>query len=221
MNVTRLHITIALLLAVVVWATALLLQGTPISMGHARPFGFVVAFLGLVALAVEHVLWRQSWLHGWIFCRPDLRGTWAVELQSSYIDPTTGSHIAPIICYMGVSQTFSKLQLHLMTAESESWLAAHSISKSPNEDGYQIFGVYTNKPSVHLRTNRSEMHIGALVLETHGPSKIRPDTISGEYFTDRLTKGSMLISNRITEHKTRFADAGLALHGAASRQQRE
>lgn len=214
MNVTRLHITVALLLAAVVWAGVLLLQGIPVSMEQAAPFGTVVTFLGLMALAIEHVLWRRRWLHGWMFCRPDLRGTWTVELQSSYVDPATGKRIAPIVCYAGVTQTLSKLQIHLMTPESESWLIAHSISKSQNEDGFQVFGLYTNKPGVLLRANRSEMHIGALVLDTHGLSNIRPETMTAEYFTDRLTRGSILFSGRINEHKTRFIDAAAAISGA-------
>ncbi|TDK31561.1 hypothetical protein [Luteimonas terrae] len=210
MTLTRLHIVIVLLLAVVVWGVVLLIQGTPISIEHAAPFGIVVGFLGLVALAVEHVLWRQRWLHGWLFCRPDLRGTWLVELQSSYEDPATKIRIPPIVCYMGVTQTFYKLQLHLMTPESESWLIAHSITKSPSEDGYKVFGVYSNQPNVHLRAYRSEIHFGAIVLDTHGPQKLRPATVTGEYFTDRLTKGSLLLSRRIAAQKTRFADADAA-----------
>lgn len=215
MTLTRLHIVLVLLLAMVVWATVLLIQGTPISIDHAAPFSVVVGFLGLVALSVEHVLWRQRWLHGWLFCRPDLRGTWLVELQSNYVDPTTGTRIKPITCYMGVTQTFSKLQLHLMTQESESWLIAHAVSRSPSEDGYQVCGVYSNKPNVHLRALRSEIHMGAIVLDTHGSQKLRPETLTGEYFTDRLTKGSLLLSQRVSEHKSRFADAAKAFEFTA------
>ena len=216
MTITRLHIVLVLLLTVVVWAAVLLIRGTPISIEHAAPFSIVVGFLGLVALGVEHVMWRQRWLHGWLFCRPDLRGTWLVELQSSYLDPATNIRLPPITCYMGVTQTFSKLQMHLMTPESESWLIAHAVTKSPSEDGYQIFGVYSNKPNVHLRAHRSEMHFGAIVLDTHGPQKLRPETMTGEYFTDRLTKGSLLLSRRIPAHKTRFADADSAFHLTAT-----
>lgn len=214
MTLTRLHIVIVLSLAVIVWAADLFIRGTPISIEHAAPFGIVVGFLGLVALAVEHFLWRQRWLHGWLFSRPDLQGTWLVELQSSYVDPSTKMRIPPIVCYMGVTQTFSKLQLHLMTAQSESWLIAHAVTKSPSEDGYQVYGVYSNKPNVHLRANSSEMHFGAMVLDTHGP-KYRPETMTGEYFTDRLTKGSLVLSRRIGMHKTRFADADAAFKDLA------
>lgn len=216
MTVTRVHIILVLLLATIVWAAVLLMQGTQISIEHAAPFSIVVGFLGFVALAVEHVLWRQRWLHGWLFYRPDLRGTWLVELQSNYEDPTTGNRISPIICYMGIAQTFSKLQLHLMTQESESWLIAHSVMKSPNEDGYRVCGVYSNKPSVHLRAFRSEIHMGAIVLDTHGPQKLRPEALAGEYFTDRLTKGSLLLSKRISAHTTRFADAAEAFKSTAN-----
>ncbi len=65
---------------------------------------------------------------------------------------------------MGVEQTLSKLQVHLMTPESESWFISDHIRPSPNGNGFQVIGVYTNEPNIHLRDERiSEMHQGAII----------------------------------------------------------
>lgn len=188
------------------WAIVLCWQGTEITSDHFRPFGTVVGVLGVFSLLLEHFLWRLNWLQPWFVRRPDLRGTWKVSLQSDYIDPETNMRMKPITCFMGVTQTLSTLNMHLMTPESESWLIAESISPSPNGDGYQISGVYTNKPKIHLRGQRSDIHLGGLVLDTHG-TMVQPSSIAGEYWTDRNTSGSMQFSERRPEVVTRYEDA--------------
>jgi hypothetical protein len=203
---TRLHISLSLAIAVGVWGLVLWLQGTPLTWDHLAPFGTVVGALVAVAVAFEHLLWRIPWLHGWLVKRPNLRGTWRVELRSDWVDPATGRGIAPITAFMGVEQSFSTLHMHLMTPESESWLIADAIRLSPTGTGYQIVGVYTNKPELHLRGDRSEMHYGAIALNTHGPQH-RPETVTGEYWTDRKTSGRMESSARAAEIFTRFTDA--------------
>jgi hypothetical protein len=111
---------------------------------------------------------------------------------------------------MGVKQTLSTLQMHLMTPESESWFIADHIRQSPNGNGYQIIGVYTNEPNVHLRDERiSEIHQGALIIETHG-SLLMPKTLTAKYWTDRKTTGTMDFTARVENVCTRFADAQLA-----------
>ena len=204
MKLERLHISVFLGLAALVWW---LILGAPrVRWEYLQPFGTVVGFLVALAMAFEFLLWPLSWLHGWFVKRPDLRGTWRVELESDAIDPTTKVGVPTIICYMGVAQTLSTLQMHLMTPESESWLIAERISPSPSGVGYQVAGVYTNKPQTHLRGERSEMHFGGLLLDTHGPAN-RPNTLTGEYWTDRKTKGRMTFTERRPEVLTRFKDA--------------
>ncbi len=207
MNFTRLQISVFLGVAALAWAAVLLLQGMHLTLAHLAPFSTVVGALVLTALALERALWRQPWLHGWFVQRPNLRGTWKVTLQSDWVDPATGASIPPITCYMGVEQTLSSLQMHLMTPESESWFVAHNVRPSPSENGYQIVGVYTNKPNVHLRSATSNMHLGAIVIDTHGESKAVPTTMTAEYWTDRKTTGRMTFSNRSDTVFTRFDDA--------------
>jgi hypothetical protein len=143
-----LHITVFVIFAALTWLVVLLCQGTPVTWAHSRPFSIVVSTLVTIGLLLEFVLWRLPWLHGWFVKRPDLRGTWRVELHSSYVRPETNERAPMIVCYMGVNQTLSRLKMHLMTPESESWFIADHVRPSPNGSGYQIIGVYTNEPNV-------------------------------------------------------------------------
>ena len=207
MKLERLHITAFVGIAATIWLIVLLSQGTPISWAYASPFTIVVSSLVGLGLLFEFVLWRQPLLHGWFVKRPDLRGTWRVELQSSYVRPETKERVPMIVCYMGVKQTLSMLQMHLMTPESESWFIADHVRPSPSGSGFQVIGVYTNEPNVHLRDRRiSEMHQGAIIIETHGPG-LRPTTLTAKYWTDRKTTGTMDFTERVDELFTRFVDA--------------
>ena len=88
----RLHITAFLGLGALVWWLVL---GAPrVSWEYLQPFGTVVGFLVAFGAAFEFLLWRWSWLHGWFVKRPDLRGTWRVELQSDWIKPSNESRRA-------------------------------------------------------------------------------------------------------------------------------
>jgi hypothetical protein len=214
MTISRLHVTTFLAIAVLAWAIVLFVQGTPVSPRHLAPFGIVVGLLTLLAVGFEQVLWRQTWLHGWFVQRPDLRGTWKVVLQSDWINPENNRPIPPITCYVGVEQRLSELQMHLMTPESESWFIASAIRSAPSDSGYQIAGVYTNKPHIELRRTRSDMHFGALVIDTHGESNSRPESLTAEYWTDRKTTGRMTFTDRRWRVYTRFEDADAAFAAA-------
>src|SRR5690606_8114463 len=128
---TRLQITVALAVATAAWGAVLWLQGTPISWSHLAPFTTVVGVLVVVALAMEHLFGRLRIFQRWLFDRPDLRGTWKVTIQSEWVNPGTGEKTPPITAYACVVQTLSKLQIQLMTPESESCLLAHAIEPTP------------------------------------------------------------------------------------------
>ena len=207
MKFSRLQISIILAIAVLAWFIVLLVQGTQVSWNHLAPFSTVVGVLVILSLVVEHYLWRQSWLQKWFVSMPDLRGTWKVVIHSDWVNPESGETVPPIQCFMGVKQSMSSLQMHLMTPESESWFVAYNIRHAQSGHGYQIAAVYTNKPGVNLRNDRSSMHLGALVLETHGENEIIPESIAGEYWTDRKTTGTIVLSDKSKKLFTRFDDA--------------
>lgn len=207
MKFSRLHIMTFLGLAVVAWWAVLQWHGKPMNREMLQPFGTVVGVLMIAAFALEHFLWRMQWLHGWFVKRPDLRGTWKVTIESDWIDPETCNPSFPITAYAGIAQTLSTLQMHLMTPQSESWFVADAVRPSPDEAGYQIIAVYTNKPNMHLRAGVSDMHLGAIVIDTHGKKKGKPDVLTAEYWTDRKTRGTMTLSERQTRLFTKYEQA--------------
>ena len=209
----RIHISALLGISVLIWWVVLTAQGTEVGAAHLAPFGTVMTVLVLAAATFELALWRFRWLHGWFVKRPDLRGTWKAELHSDWIDPVTKVGIEPITCYVGIVQTLSKLQMHLMTRESESWLVAENIVPAKSGVGYTVIGVYSNIPVSQLRGTRSEIHLGGLILDTHGPEH-RPHSLVGEYWTDRKTKGRMQLTDRMPTVTTRFEEAESAFRDA-------
>lgn len=203
---TRLQITVVLAVATIAWGAVLWLQGTPLSWSHLAPFTTVVGVLVIVALAMEHLFWRLRVLQGWLFDRPDLRGTWKVTIQSEWVNPETGEKTPPITAYAGIVQTLSKLQIQLMTPESESCLLAHSIEPTPCGNRFNVSVVYANTPGVELRGVRSERHVGAATISTHG-TKYMPESMTAEYWTDRRTVGRMTFESRIPTVYSRYEDA--------------
>ena len=66
--------------------------------------------------------------------------------------------------------------------------------------------VYANTPGVELRGVRSERHVGAATISTHG-AKYKPDSLTAEYWTDRRTVGRMTFEGRVPTVYSRYEDA--------------
>ena len=204
MILSRFHIGLILGIAVAAWALLLHLRGLPLNWEQLAPFGAVLTILATVSWCAEHWLWRVSWLH-FVFRRPNLRGTWKVVLRSNWSEIPDQDEME-IVGFMGVEQSFSSLKMHLMTEESESWTLSGSVQPSPSGTGYQVSGIYANKPNLELRGNRSEIHLGAFVLSTHG-ARAKPTSVDGDYWTDRGTAGRMVLSDRHSSIVSQFTAA--------------
>jgi hypothetical protein len=98
MNFTRLQISIILAVAALSWFSVLYVQGTPVTYAHLVPFSSVLAVLVVLALVIEKALWCKPWLQKWFISRPNMHGTWKVELQSNWVNPDTNRTILPIRC---------------------------------------------------------------------------------------------------------------------------
>ena len=182
---SRLHIGTFLALAVLAWVVLLFVRNIPFSWEFLWPYGLVVSVLATGVAVFERWGWAWPFLQGWFVRRPDLRGSWRIEIKSEWVDPATGNEIDPISCYMAVRQSLTTLSMRLMTAESSSWLIAHEIVEE--KDGvFLVTGVYTNTPKLELRGDRSEIHFGALQLQVLGNP---PASLEGHYWTDRNSRG--------------------------------
>jgi hypothetical protein len=202
---TRLHVSSFIGLTIAIWLLALWFQGMPVlSSDFIRPFSTVVGAIMLVVTAFNKYLWSWRIFRGWYVKRPDIRGTWKVELKSSWIDSETGKVIDPIYGYAVIRQSLTSLSLRLMTKESRSVLVAHSIDQQEDDDLFKLVGVYRNEPQIELQGVRSEIHHGSFALEIHGNPVYE---LQGHYWTDRGTKGSMKLSGKVEKLYDTFDQA--------------
>ncbi len=193
---SRLHISSFIGLTIAVWLLALWIQGMPVlDADFLRPFGIVVGTISFVVVMFSKYAWSWKIFKGWYVNRPDLRGTWKVELKSNWIDPETNESIPPIIGYAMIRQSLTALSIRLKTKESHSKLIAHSIEKE--QDGlFRVAAIYRNEPKIGLQGGSSEIHHGSFSLEIYGDPV---SLMEGHYWTDRCTKGSMKLTNHRKE----------------------
>ena len=123
--------------------------------------------------------------HGWFVKRPNLRGTWRVELQSDWIRPNdkcwrAAHHLLHGRCADAVQSSDASNDPRIRIL-----FIAERINPSPSGVGYQVAGVYTNRPQIHLRGERSEVHLGGLLLDTHGLATVRTPSPASTGLTER------------------------------------
>ncbi|MCX7060706.1 MAG: hypothetical protein NTZ11_07395 [Gammaproteobacteria bacterium] len=198
--IERLHLSVVLMVAAVIWGILLVLNGVVVQVSWLRYASTVTGVLMLMLAVFDIWLWKWTVLQGWFVKRPVVDGTWCVELRSNWKDPTTGKRIAPIPGFMVIRQSFSRMSLRLITAESRSELLGAEVLRA-DDASYRITGVYRNEPRMSVR-HRSQIHYGALVLQVCGKPIVQ---LEGHYWTDRDTTGELLLTERRAAHVDDFA----------------
>lgn len=186
------------LVAATVWGVLLIIDGIVPSISWLRPLGAVIGVLMLSIGAFDRYLWRIRPFRGWMSNRPVLSGTWAAEFVSSYEGDSSVEGDALPEAYMSIHQTYSNVQLRLMTDESYSVVLFASLEALP-DGSFQLAATYRNEPNIAVR-DRSPIHNGSLLLNVPDPE---PTQIDGYYWTDRLSRGEIKLINH---HSTRVND---------------
>lgn len=198
MKIQRSHIMVFLAVSILIWSLILLIRGELWSIRQYYPFFIVVGAMSALLFVFDKWLWSCRLFHPWLVDVPDLRGTWKVNLESDYVDPDTGQRVAPRIVFFCITQRLSAVQIYMYSQESESTLLAENIKPSNKGSGYQVVGVYSNKPGTLRRGKYNDMHLGALVLETHGKDHF-PNQMTGQYWTNRQTTG--FLNSKLRQQK--------------------
>lgn len=186
--ISRLHLTVIVVIAVGSIAIMRLIAGEVVSVGWFTSIGVAVAVNMAVLTAFNLWIWRWSIWQGWFVKRPHLWGDWGVAIESHWEDPATGERPNPISATFSINQTHAAIHVRLQTPESKGDLISAKIID--NGDGrYKLTGIYRNEPDLQVR-DRSPIHNGAFVLEVEGDPN-SPTALMGHYWTDRLTKGEM------------------------------
>jgi hypothetical protein len=194
----HLQISALTVVFVAVWGILLFLHGVDVSPELLKPFEQAVGAFLILLTAFEHFLWKVPVINGWLVKRPNIAGTWKATFQTTWKNPETGEIPGPTIAFMVVRQTFSDVNMTLLTKESSSHFVADELSVGPDGQ-FAVHGVYLNEPKATVR-HRSAVHYGALKLTLQGsPAK----TMEGVYWTDRLTRGDL----RLEEHRKRTVDS--------------
>lgn len=198
---SRLQTQVILAITVVVWGALLFVQGVTLKASYLRPYSLVVGILIFLEIAFDRWLWRIPVVARVLRC-PVLRGTWKGQLRSTWKDPRTRQSIEPIDVFLVVHQTYSTVSVRLVTAESSSRSLVASL-QTPRDDVPTLSSTYQNVPDL-LRQDHSRIHHGALMLDVQGQPANR---LEGCYWTDRDTKGELVLGSRSREIYTSFEEA--------------
>lgn len=205
MMLTRLHISFFVGLTIMSWLVILWFQGAPVlSFDFIKPYAAVTGFITIIWTLFNKCMWSWKIFKGWFVKRPDLRGTWKVELKSNWINPKTDERIPPIHGYAVIRQSLTFLSLRLMTMDSSSSLVSQSIEQQKNVDLFKLVGVYRNEPKIELQGVISEIHYGSFFLEIHGSPV---EELEGHYWTDRGTKGEMKLFGKTVKLYSTYEQA--------------
>jgi SMODS-associating 2TM, beta-strand rich effector domain len=201
MRPSRIFIQALVLVVGAVYLISYLIRGLPTGELFA-PIGAAGAVASLCVLAFDHFLWRIPKLGFLISKRPDIRGTWRGRLDSDWVDPETGDGKSDVDVYLVVRQTFWTVTANLITKESKSCSTTATIE----DDGcgqYQFIAQYRNTPRASVR-DRSEVHHGSFKLDIAGRP---PDRLDGYYWTDRKTRGELVLDARFSDAADSYAHA--------------
>lgn len=184
---TRVVIAIAAALA----AAALFVNGTKVSLDWYKALLSVSGAVVLLLLVFDRWAWRWPVVRR-LIPRRVVHGTWKGELQTSWSNPASGQTPGPIECYLVVHQTYSTVEMALLTAESKSRSVTAGMS-DPAKGQCLLTGIYMNTPDLLIQ-DRSRIHRGGILLEING----RPvETLDGFYWTDRDTKGQLTFEQHV------------------------
>ncbi|NYT79077.1 hypothetical protein H0A71_19000 [Alcaligenaceae bacterium] len=156
-------------------------------------------FLGLIPKVVSIDLlvvawfvrwgWRLKIFRGWLVPFPNLNGSWVGSIYSDWKNPETGEKPPPIPVMLTVNQSFFHISCMMRTSEMESSSYAEGFLIDPERQIKNLAYSYTSKPRLSL-SERSITHDGTAAFKiVENPNK----KLSGRYWTERLTKGEILL----------------------------
>lgn len=186
-----------------VWLLLLLLSGTHILIGWEalRRFPEAVLIYSIGHVFFTNRAWRWKAFQGWLVPFPDLHGTWAGTIQSTWTETATEPPMPPIPILLVIRQSFSAVNCAMYSKEStSSSIAAQIIGEEGSGQPLLCF-IYSNRPLALVR-DRSKIHDGAAMLKiVTKPKRV----LEGQYWTDRKTTGDIQVLFKSKKLTDRFS----------------
>lgn len=199
---------IAAYVVTLAWSLALLIAGVQLDGVVAKALSFLPTVIVVGFACFDRWIWRLKSLRN-VFHRPLLDGTWRGELISMR-PGDDGAEITydPIRVYQSIRQTFTSINITQLSSESKSRSTVAELKKHEAGD-YTVYYQYSNQPDLAVR-DRSPLHAGGSELRVSSTS---PKTLSGEYWTNRRTRGTYKLERVSDTHYAEWAEADTALGG--------
>lgn len=186
-----------------IWSLMLLLAGTRMQIGWEalKRFPEAVVIYSGGRLFFTTRAWRWKAFRGWLVPFPDLQGTWAGAIQSTWTDMAAGPARPPIPVLLVIRQSFSSIDCVMYSRESTSSSSAAQVVSDEEFRQPQLCFVYSNRPRATVR-DRSQMHDGAAILKiVERPERV----LEGQYWTDRKTTGDIQVLFKSKSLTDRFS----------------
>ncbi len=173
-----------------VWTILLLLKGDhtlQINLAALEELPHVVTIYMILHVIFTNWGWKLIIFRGWLVPFPNLSGTWAGTLTSTWLDPETHCPRAPFPILLVVNHSFSSISCTLFSAQSTSHSTSAQLQLDEGGDFLELAYTYSNKPRISLREH-SSIHDGAARLNVlREPERV----FQGEYWTSRSTAGEV------------------------------
>lgn len=172
--------TVSSIYALILFALGIHLPSMTLKLLSVLPLSLVLLFF-----VFDRWLWRLHPLRNMVLHRPRLSGTWRGTLTSIRMDENCKQISSDIHIYLEIRQTFTELSIGLLSPESKSKSTTAEILKDIGGT-FTLWWQYQNIPGMPVRT-LSPIHFGGSRVDI---PVLDPKRLTGEYWTDRMTRGS-------------------------------
>jgi hypothetical protein len=167
------------------WSVIIAVNGLHLSSTWSKIVSVIPLVLVLAFAAWDKWLWRvQPFIY--FAGRPDLNGTWLGEFDAEWLDANQQLNTSTGPAMLAIKQSFTTLSITLIAERSASYSVLSNVRLLDSGE-YRINYQYANAPLVKFR-QQMPAHDGSAELKI---SKPRSAKLTGEYWTNRLSRGSL------------------------------
>lgn len=170
------------------WSLAVAFNGLQLSSPTSKLLGFMPLALVLAFTAYDKYLWHLGLLLTFAK-RPDIRGTWVGSFSGEWLDGNGRINNTDGPAALVIKQTYTQTSITLIGEKSKSYSFLAHI-RQHDSGVFSVNYEYSNTPLQEF-WRQLPPHSGSATLEV---SSIRPGMITGEYWTKRMSRGTLKMS---------------------------